>query len=168
MSFSARWLRSSRRPVFGADCTVESQMPSSRAAADGTPEWPLVAHHYEQAERFDEAASAYQKASANARQRGALNEARYHLTRALENVERLAPSQARDRREVAVRLERGFLTSTATGHASTEAAAEFERCLQLIGDEPSPELYATFSALWSYYATRGDLRRATQLVEALR
>jgi hypothetical protein len=138
------------------------------AAADGAPEWPLVAHHYGQAERFDEAAAAYQKASANARQRGALNEARSHLTRALEKVERLAPSQARDRHEIAIRLERGFLTSTATGHASTEAAAEFERCLQLIGDEPTSELFATFSALWSYYGAVGDLHRATQLVEALR
>ena len=34
-----------------ADALVE-------AAADGAPEWPLVAHHYGQAERFDEAASA--------------------------------------------------------------------------------------------------------------
>jgi tetratricopeptide (TPR) repeat protein len=138
------------------------------AAADGAPEWPLVAHHYEQAARFDDAASAYQKASANARQRGALNEARSHLTRALENIERLAANQVRDRREVAVRLERGFLTSAAAGHASTEAAAEFERCLQLIGDEPTPEMFATFSALWSYYGAVGDLHRATQLVEALR
>jgi class 3 adenylate cyclase/tetratricopeptide (TPR) repeat protein len=137
-------------------------------AAEGAPEWPLVAHHYEQAERFDEAASAYQKASANARQRGALTEARSHLTRALENTERLAADEARDRREIAVRLERGFLTSVATGHTSTEAAAEFERCLQLIGTGPSLELYGTFSALWSYYTSRGDLRRATQLVEALR
>jgi tetratricopeptide (TPR) repeat protein len=127
-----------------------------------------VAHHHEQAERFDDAASAYQKASALARQRGALNEARSHLTRALANIERLAANQARDRREIAVRLERGFLTSAAAGHASVEAAAEFERCLQLIGDEPSPALYATLSALFTYYATRGDLRRATQLVEALR
>jgi class 3 adenylate cyclase len=138
------------------------------AAAEGAPEWPLVAHHYEQAERLDEAATAYQKASANARQRGALNESRSHLTRALENVERLAPSPARNRREVAVRLERGFLTSAATGHASTEAAAEFERCLRLIGGQPSIELYATLTALWTYYATVGDLPRATQLVEALR
>jgi class 3 adenylate cyclase/tetratricopeptide (TPR) repeat protein len=138
------------------------------AAADGTPEWPLVAHHYEKAERFDEAAAAYKKASANARQRGALGEARHHLTRALMDIERLAPSRSRDHREVAVRLECGFLASVATGHASTKAAAEFERCLELIGDEPSLELYATFSALWSYYATRGDLRRATQVMEALR
>ncbi|MEA2770667.1 MAG: hypothetical protein QOD93_3629, partial [Acetobacteraceae bacterium] len=137
-------------------------------AADGTPEWQLVAHHYQIAERFDEAAVAYQKASVAARQRGALGEARNHLTRALENTQRLAPSQTRDRREIAVRLERGFLTSVAAGHTSTEAAAEFERCLQLIGTGPSLELYGTFSALWSYYASRGDLRRATQLVEALR
>jgi class 3 adenylate cyclase/tetratricopeptide (TPR) repeat protein len=135
--------------------------------ADGTPDWPLVAHHYEKAQRFDEAASALQKASAGARQRGALGEARFHLTRALENVERL-PTAASDRREIAIRLERGFLASAATGHASVEAAAEFERCLQLIGDEPSVELFGTFSALWSYYATRGDLRRATQLSEVLR
>ena len=138
------------------------------AVTDATPEWPLVAHHYEQAERFDDAASAHQKASANARQRGALGEARNHLTSALENVERLAPSSLRDRHEVAVRLERGFLASAATGHGSSEAAAEFERCLQLIGTEPSLELYAIFSALWSYYATVGDLHRATQLVEALK
>jgi class 3 adenylate cyclase/tetratricopeptide (TPR) repeat protein len=137
-------------------------------AADGTPEWPLVAHHYARAERFDEAVSAWQTASANARQRGALGEARAHLARALENVERLAPGSDRDRHEVAVRLERGFLTSAATGHASAEAAAEFGRCLHLIGDQPGLALYATFSAMWSYYATVGDLRRATQLVEALR
>jgi tetratricopeptide (TPR) repeat protein len=111
---------------------------------------------------------AYQNASTNARQRGALIEARNHLTRALENVGRMRAGPARDRLEVAVRLERGFLTSVATGHASTEAAAEFERCLQLVGDEPSSQLYATFTGLWSYYATRGDLQRATQLVEALR
>lgn len=137
-------------------------------AADGTPDWPLVAHHYQKAERFDEAASALQKASAGARQRGALGEARNHLTRALEDIERVAPSHARDRSEVAVRLERGCLTSVAVGHTSTEAAAEFERCLQLIGTGPSLELFATFSALWQFYTSRGDLRRASQLVEALR
>ena len=42
----------------------------------GEPDWPLVAAHYERAERFGEAASAYQHASAAARRRGALAEAR--------------------------------------------------------------------------------------------
>ena len=131
------------------------------AAADGTPEWPLVAHHYEKAERFDEAAAAYQKASSNARQRGALGEARHHLTRALKDIERLAPSRSRDHREVAVRLECGFLASAATGHASTKAAAEFERCLELIGDEPSLELRLSVpsGATTPHVATSAERRR---------
>ncbi|MGB3486406.1 MAG: adenylate/guanylate cyclase domain-containing protein [Mycobacterium sp.] len=137
-------------------------------AADSPPEWPLVAHHYLQADRFAEAAVSFQKAGANARHRGALAEALTHLSHALDCTSRLDPGRARDRHEIEIRLERGFLTSVAHGHASPEAAAEFERCLQLIGDEASVELYATLSALWSYYATRGDLRRATQLVTALR
>jgi tetratricopeptide (TPR) repeat protein len=137
------------------------------AAAGGTPEWPLVSHHYAQAERFDEAARAHERASADARRRGALNEARTSLKRALESIDRLAPSPARDRREIAVRLESGFLASAAHGHASAEAAAEFERCLELIGAAPGRELYATLNALWSYYTARGDLRRGTQLLESL-
>ena len=42
----------------------------------GDPDWRLVAAHYERAERFDEAASAYRQASTVARLRGALAEAR--------------------------------------------------------------------------------------------
>jgi class 3 adenylate cyclase/tetratricopeptide (TPR) repeat protein len=137
------------------------------AAADANPEWPLVARHYESAGRFDQAADAHQHAASDARRRGALNEARTYLIRALGNVTQREPSRARDRREIAIRLESGFLASAALGHASTEAAAEFERCLQLIGPDPSPELYATLNALWSYYTARGDLRRGTQLAESL-
>ena len=136
-------------------------------AADGTPEWKLVALHCQAAERFADAAAAYQKAAGDARHRGALGEARTHLTRALENVQRMPAGPDRDRREVAVRLERGFLTYAAAGHASTDAAAEFERCLHLIRPEPSRELLATFSALWGYFATRGDLRRCERMIDAL-
>ena len=45
-------------------------------SAGGDPDWRLVAAHYEQAERFDEAASAYRRAASDARRRGALTEAR--------------------------------------------------------------------------------------------
>lgn len=137
-------------------------------APDGTPEWPLIAHHYEKAEKYDDAASAYREAAANARQRGALVESQSHLARALDNVERLPAGHTRDEHEVDIRLERAFLASAAGGHASAAAAAEFERCLLLVSDRPGVALYATFTGLWSYYATRGDLRRAAQLVEALR
>jgi class 3 adenylate cyclase/tetratricopeptide (TPR) repeat protein len=137
------------------------------ASADADPEWSLVAHHFESAERFDEAAGAHQQASGDARRRGALNEARTCLDRALDNIGRMRPSPARDSKEIAARLDAGFLASAAQGHSSTEAAAEFERCLQLIGPDPTPELYATLNALWVYYTARGDLRRGTQLAETL-
>ena len=138
------------------------------ASADANPEWPLVARHYESAQRFDEAAKAHREASAEAQRRGALNEARTYLTRALESIARSTPGPARDRHEIGARLEAGSLASAALGHASAEAAAEFERCLQLIGSDPTPELYATLNALWIYYTARGDLRRGTQLAETLR
>ena len=46
----------------------------------GRPDWRLVAAHYEQAERFDQAASTYRQASEEARQRGGLAEAGEYLT----------------------------------------------------------------------------------------
>ena len=56
--------------------------------------------------------------SDRARLRGALAEARAYLTRALAQLDRAAPGPDRDRREIAVRLERGFLTSAAEGYQS--------------------------------------------------
>jgi class 3 adenylate cyclase/tetratricopeptide (TPR) repeat protein len=137
-------------------------------AAGGTPEWPLVAHHYERAERFDEAAEAYQRASSQARERGALIEAGNHLTRALENVDKVPPSIERDRREVTIRLERGFLATAASGYSSPEASEEFERCLQLVSEEPTLGMFGILTALWGHYAARGQLDRVEKLEEALR
>jgi len=137
------------------------------ASADANPEWPLVARHFESAERFDEAARAHQKASADAQRRGALNEARTCLDRALANIGRSPADRARDKREIAIRLEAGLLASVAQGHASTDASAEFERCLELVGSDSIPELYATLNALWIYYTARGDLRRGIRLAEVL-
>ena len=135
----------------------------------GEPDWRLVAAHYEQAERFDEAASAYQQASATARRRGALAEARAYLTQALSGLEHCTPGPDRDRREMASRSERGFLATAAEGYQSRAAAADFERCLQLGGtDLHDDELFATLTALYGYYLARADLQRAAQVLEVLR
>lgn len=140
----------------------------SSPIAPGNPDWPLIAAHYHEAERFDDAVSAYQRASGDARRRGALGEARAHLDRAIEHIERIPAGRPRDQREIAVRLERGFLASAAQGHTSQDALAEFERCLQLIDGEPGPALYSTLNALWFHYSSRGDLRRGEELVESLK
>ena len=135
----------------------------------GDPDWRLVAAHNERAERFDEAASAYQQACAAARRRGALAEARSYLTLALAGVEHCAPGPDRDRREMTLRLERGFLAAAGEGYQSRESTTDFERCLQLGGtDLRDDELFATLTALRGYYFIRADLRRAAQVFESLR
>jgi class 3 adenylate cyclase len=136
--------------------------------AGGEPEWGLVAGHYERAHRFDQAAAAYQHASNNARLRGALAEALAHLTRGLAQLDLATPGPDRDRRETALRMDRGFLTSAAEGYQSREAAADFERCLQVSGSLRDDELFATLIALGNYYQVRADLRRAAQVIESLR
>lgn len=135
---------------------------------DGEPDWRLVAGHYERAERFHEAVSAYQQASAEARRRGAFNEARAYLSIALTQLDRVMAGAERDRREITVRLERGFLAATAEGGSSPAVAADFERCLTLGGtDLHDDELFATLVALLGYCASRADLRRLVQVLESL-
>ena len=92
-------------PSVRRGCTPRWPTPWSAERRD--PDWRLVAAHYERAERFDEAASAYQQASTDARRRGALAEARTYLTHALAQLDRATPGPDRDRREMAARLERG-------------------------------------------------------------
>lgn len=144
----------------------------------GEPDWGLVASHYRQAERFDDAASAYQQASAAARRRGALTEARTQLSHALTQLDRCPPSPDRDRREIAFRLGRGFLTGSAVSPSSPVVAPDLERCLELIGaDVPvhnegktstAEELFSTLGVLTGYYTGRADLSRATKALELLR
>lgn len=133
------------------------------------PDWHLVALHYRVAERFEAAADAHQKAAHDARQRGALDEARVCLTQAIEQLRRAPVGASRDRREVLCRLRRGFLTSAVEGTASPKAAKDFERCLKLGATDPRQDGFlSTMTALWAYYLPRGDLRRALRVAEYAR
>jgi class 3 adenylate cyclase/tetratricopeptide (TPR) repeat protein len=148
---------------------LHSRVADALVGESEHPDWHVVAQHYEQAERFDEAANAHRQAAHDARCRGALDEARACLTRAVAQIERAAPGAARDRREVRLRLRRGFLASAAEGPASSHAAADFERCLELAGtDLREADLVATLTALWAYYLPRGDLRRTIQVSDSIR
>ena len=148
---------------------LHAKVADALLGVGGERDWRLVAAHYEQAERFNEAATAYQHASASARRRGALTEARRYLTQALGQLDLATPGRDRDRREMALRLERGFLVMTADGQHNRESAADFERCLQLGGtDLRDDELFATLNALTGYYAARADLHRLAQVLEPLR
>jgi tetratricopeptide (TPR) repeat protein len=148
---------------------LHSRIADGLVSAQGNPDWSLIARHYERAERYSEAASAYGAASTNARQRGALREALTHLTYAVSQSERCPPGRERDRLEVALRLGRAFLAQAAEGVASPNAAADFERCLALCGSNlADDDLFSTVMSLYPYYAMRADLDRAERLLQSVR
>jgi class 3 adenylate cyclase len=133
------------------------------------PDWQLVASHYEQAENAVEAVTAYQRASVDARRRGALAEARGYLTHAVVQVDKQPPGRARDLREMAVRMERGFLASAAEGPLNHATSADFEQCLRLGGiDVRDDEVVGTLLALTGYYFAIGDLPRSARILASLR
>ena len=138
------------------------------AAAAVEPDWRVVASHFEQAQQYDKAVEAYQKASADARRRGAIAEARAYLTNAVNLLARCAAGPERERTEIAIRLERGFLTGSAQGGTTGEAPGDLERCLELAtSGNYEDELFTTLIALVGYYVPRAELSRARELLESL-
>jgi len=138
------------------------------AAAIVEPDWRVVATHFEHARRYADAVEAYQKASVNARRRGAIHEALACLTKALSQLTSCAAGSMRDRKEIAIRLERGFLAGTTQGSQTGEGPGDFQRCLALANNgDYEDELFMTLTALISYYVPRAELRRAHELLDSL-
>ena len=138
-------------------------------AAEGDQDWPLIALHFQQADRFAEATSAYHQASSAARRRGSLEESRKYLSRALDQLRNMPAGPERDHQEIQLRLRRGFLASAAKGSGNRQTAADFERCLQLAGnDVQRDDLFITLSATFLHYFNRADVQRADAVVDLLR
>jgi len=131
-------------------------------------DWRVLASHFELAERFREAALAYERTAEGATRRGALAEARTHLTRAADLVDQLEDDDGRNALEVGIRLRRGFLAMLAEGVADADASADFDRCLELAASDPrGGEMFSTLAALWARALSRGELLRARQISETL-
>ena len=138
-------------------------------AAEGDQDWPLIALHFQQADRFAEATAAYHQASSAARRRGSLEESRKYLSRALDQLRNMPAGPERDHQEIQLRLRRGFLASAAKGSGNRQTAADFERCLQLAGnDVQRDDLFITLSATFLHYFNRADVQRADAVVDLLR
>ena len=155
-------------PSVRRDLHTRAARALVEAAAAVEPDWRVVAGHFEQAEQYDDAVEAYQKASVNARRRGALEEALAYLTTSLSQLNSCAEGSARDRSEIAIRLERGFLAGAAQGSQTGPGAADFERCLALASSgNYEDELFTTLMALIGYYVPRAQLPRAHELLDSL-
>jgi class 3 adenylate cyclase len=130
-------------------------------------DWLVVASHYQRAERYTEAAQAYRQTSEESRRRGALEEARSHLAHAIDLVQPLAGDHVD--LEVDLRLRRGFLAMSLEGAGSTDASADYDRCLELAAADPEGDaMFGTLISMWSYYLSRADLDRARQTSMTLR
>ena len=123
-----------RRACAGG-CTPK--WPTRWSTAGGDPDWRLVAAHYERAERFDEAAAAYQQASTDARRRGALAEARTYLTHALAQLDRAHPARTVTAARSAARLERGFLAVGRRGLSKPRCCRRFRAVPAAGRDRPA-------------------------------
>jgi class 3 adenylate cyclase len=150
-----------RRKVHGRLCDLLTR---------GEPgDWLVVASHFEHAERYEEAAQALRQTAEQARRRGALEEARSHLVRAIELIKSLPANPARVDLEVDLRLRRGFLAMSLDGVASTDAAADYERCLELAAADPRGDaMVGTLISLWAYHLSRAELERARETGTTLR
>lgn len=132
-------------------------------------DWPVLALHFERAGRHREAADAYETAAEWARRRGAVEEARAHLTRGIDLALPQVDGAGSDHLEVELRLRRGFLTMSVEGAASADASADLERCMELAANDPDgDDMASTLMALWAYDLSRGNLDRARQTSETLR
>lgn len=138
------------------------------AAPTAEPDWRLIAGHFEHANHHDEAVDAYRKASISARRRGAAHEAVACLTNALDELTCCPSGETRDRTEIAIRMERGFLAGATQGSMSGEGPADFRRCLALASNgDYEDELLTTLIGLIGYYVPRAELRRAHDLLDSL-
>jgi class 3 adenylate cyclase/tetratricopeptide (TPR) repeat protein len=132
-------------------------------------DWLVVASHFERAERYEEAADAYRRSAEEARRRGALQEARSHLARAIELVQPLPADAAHVDLEVNLRLRRGFLAMSLDGAGSSDASADYDRCLELAASDPHGGAMAgTLTSLFASQLGRADLEGARQTLTSFR
>jgi class 3 adenylate cyclase len=140
-----------------------------RYADTGVADAPALARHYELAGRPQQAIGWYERSADEARRLGALTETTATLTQAIALIDRLPESSARVSREVGLRLARAFVAVSTEGNASTGAAADYARCLELtLGDCSADDVGRALVPMWGYYATRGDLAHAYEVSAALR
>jgi class 3 adenylate cyclase len=152
-----------RRALHGR---IAEALGAGAAGGAASTDWLVLATHHEQADQHAAAVGCYERAAGEARQRGALAEARALLGRALDLMWAVPEGPGRDEREVQLRLQRGFLAVSAEGNASADAAADYERCLDLAAAGTSgPEMFRTLVPLWGYYTSRARLDRAYQVVD---
>jgi TOMM system kinase/cyclase fusion protein len=124
----------------------------------------LLAHHHAEGGELEQAIPALEKAAQRAVQRWANVDAATHLQRALALLATLPESNARDRRELALRLALGAPLMSTRGYAAPEVHATYARARDLcpaVGDDA--QLFPAVLGLWQFYMVGGEAETSAVL-----
>ncbi|MGY1731153.1 ATP-binding protein [Geodermatophilus sp. SYSU D01045] len=127
----------------------------------------LVAQHLDLAGAAMPAEGRYLEAAQAEQARGAHAEAVRLLSRALELLEPLAPSEERDLAELTARMLRGFSVSAMRGFSSLDVEADYRPAQELAARLGRPEALPALIALWAYWLTSGRLTTGRGVLDQL-
>ncbi len=128
----------------------------------------IVAHHFTEAGRTDEAIEYWQRAGKRAAQQSAHPEAIAHFSRALELLSTLPDTPARTRRELTLQTSIGPALMVTKGYAAPDVVAAYARARELcrqLGD--AVDLFPVLWGLWLFYLGRADYDQVRELGQQL-
>jgi predicted ATPase/class 3 adenylate cyclase len=126
----------------------------------------VLAHHYTEAGRGEQAIGYWQRAGERATQRSANMEAVNHLTKGLEILRALPDTPERIQQELMLQVALGAPLMATKGYSAPEVGHAYARAQELcqqIGD--TPQLFPVLYGLWVFYAVGTDLQTARELGE---
>jgi class 3 adenylate cyclase/predicted ATPase len=134
---------------------AETLLATLPAIPETEPE--LIAHHYTQAQRPDEAIPYWLRAGQRALRTSALPECVDHLTRGLACLGEIPDWPQRDAYELDIQTTLGIAHMAWKGYASPECGQAYKRAHELIGtvSDTSRALPVVWG-YWSYYLVAGD------------
>jgi predicted ATPase len=142
---------------------LEARFPETAATA---PE--VVAHHYTEAGRYEQALSYWQRAGQRALQQAGNQEALRHLTKGLELLATLPDTPARAQQELDFQMLLGPALMATLGYGASEVERVYSRARRLcqqVGD--TPQLFSVLRGLWQFSILRAELRTAYELAQQL-
>ena len=133
----------------------------TRASEDVEPE--LLAHHYTEAGRTEQAIDYWLKAGQRAMQRSAHIEAERHLGKGLELLAGLPETQSRFRREIALENALGVCLMPTRGFGNPEVERAFARASELSERiDDARGLFVSLRGKGQYHFVSGNLRTARE------
>ena len=151
--------RQRRRYHLRATQVLEQQFPGIVAA-----EPALIAHHLTLAGRYELAIDYWQKAGERAVSRSENLEAVHYFSEALQLLEAVPASSARDQKELTLRIALGIPLTVARGYASPEIEEVYARARELCRScGTPPQLCQVLLGLWHYSFVREELDKSIAL-----